>query len=76
MDALEAERRKPTAHPRRGGSRRQFLSHAGQAPRPKCGLRVGLGEDWRSRMTPTVVLAALVVDGVARACVGVPGAAA
>jgi len=61
MDALEAERRKP-AH-RDVADAAQFLSML-STTEAEVWPAVGLGEDWRSS-DAAVVLAALVVDGVA-----------
>jgi hypothetical protein len=61
MDALEAERRKP-AH-RDVADTAQFLSMLATTE-AEVWPAVGLGEDWRSS-DAAVVLAALVVDGVA-----------
>jgi hypothetical protein len=61
MDALEAERRKP-AH-RDVADAAQFLSMLATTE-AEVWPAVGLGEDWRST-DAAVVLAALVVDGVA-----------
>jgi hypothetical protein len=61
MDAIEAERRKPTH--RDVADAAQFLSML-STTEAEVWPAVGLGEDWRSS-DAAVVLAALVVDGVA-----------